>query len=50
MKKQRSLNDDTRQYEKFRDLAKKLFAVPKKELEEKLEEFKTRQQRKRTAI
>ena len=47
MKKQHSLNDDTRQYQNFRELAKKLFAVPKKELDEKLEELKERQQKKR---
>jgi hypothetical protein len=39
----------TKQYDKFRDLAKKLFAVPKKEVNEKLEEFKLRQQKKRAA-
>jgi len=47
MKKQHSLNDDTRQYSNFRELAKKLFAVPKKELDEKLEEFKLRQRKKK---
>jgi len=45
----RLLNDNTQQYEKFRELAKKLFAVPKKELDEKLAEFKVRQQKKRAA-
>lgn len=33
-------------FEKFTDLTKRLFAVPKKELDEKLEAFKVRQQKK----
>jgi hypothetical protein len=47
--KRPSLSDDTQQYGKFRELAKKLFAVPQKELEEKLEELKGYHQKKRAA-
>jgi len=36
-------------FEKFTDLTRRLFTVPKKELDEKLEEFKLRQQKKRVA-
>ena len=36
-------------FEKFTSLAKRLFTVPKKELDEKLEAFKVRQQKKRAA-
>jgi hypothetical protein len=34
-------------FEKFTNLTKRLFAVPKKELDEKLEEFKIRHQKRR---
>jgi hypothetical protein len=43
------LHDDTRQYERFRELAKKRFAVQKKELGEKTEEGKGQQQKKGAA-
>jgi len=36
-------------FEKFADLTKRLFTVPKKELDEKLEAFKVRQQKKRAS-
>lgn len=38
---------DRTPFEKFTDLTKRLFTVPKKELDEKLGEFKVRQQKKR---
>ena len=41
-----SLNDATQQYGKFRQLAKKLVAVPKKAGDEKREEVTDRQQKK----
>jgi hypothetical protein len=37
-------------FEKFADLTKRLFAVPKTELDEKLEAFKVRQQKKQAAL
>jgi len=43
------LHDDTRQYERFRELAKKRFTVQKKELGEKAEEGKGQQQKKGAA-
>jgi len=43
------LNDDTRQYGKFRELAKKLVTVPKKAGDKKLEEVKEGQQKKGAA-
>jgi hypothetical protein len=43
------LHDDTRQYERFRALAKKRFAVQKKEHGEKAEEGKGQQQKKGAA-
>lgn len=39
----------TKEYENFMDLARKLLAVPKKELDEKLKEFRERPHKKRGA-
>jgi len=36
-------------FQKFESLAKRLFAVPKKEVDQKIQEFKLRQQKKRAA-
>ncbi len=43
------LHDDTRQYARFRELAKKRFAVHKKERGEKAEEGQGQQQKKGAA-
>ena len=43
------LKDRTQQYEKFRELAKKVFAGPQNELEKKCEEVKVHPQKQQAA-
>jgi len=48
--KRSPLNDDTQQYEKFRELAKKVFAGTRNELDKKFEEVKGHHQKKQAAV